>query len=525
MNYDVIRGWPARIMWSLHDPSLYKSGVFVKNLDPSTDNNALHETFSTFGNILSVNVMGDKNRCGFVHFESQAAAEKAIEMMNGVPLKDRILSVGHFKSRSKRVVECRARASTDFTNIYVKNFAQDLDDEQLKQLFNHYGRMLSVKVMMDEDGKSKGFGFVNFESHENAVKAVEEMNGKDINGRAIYVGRAQNKVERHFELKRKFEQLKLERIIQSQGANLYVKNLDLSIDDERLRKEFSPYGTITSAKIMMEGGRSKGFGFVCFSSPQEATKALAKMSGRIIAMKPLYVSLAQRKEERQARLTDQHMERLANKRVATNPHNPCQLPVYKTMPPITPVQNNSSYCKNRQIAQVRPSPPWKLQRERVCLFQNMPRPIQCPTPRLPTFDAIRSTLSVDISTQTTGLQPISTSTSHSVCQYKYNAGARNLQQLINQPRLTMQQPVVHAEGTFKATMLSSASPEEQKEMLGEHLFPLIQAIHPTKANKITGMLLELDNSELLHMLESPESLRSMVEEADEVLQAHQAINK
>lgn len=46
--------------------------------------------------------------------------------------------------------------------------------------------------------------------------------------------------------------------------------------------------------------------------------------------------------------------------------------------------------------------------------------------------------------------------------------------------------------------------------LGERLFPLIQSMHPTLAGKITGMLLEIDNSELLHMLESPESLRSKV---------------
>lgn len=58
-------------------------------------------------------------------------------------------------------------------------------------------------------------------------------------------------------------------------------------------------------------------------------------------------------------------------------------------------------------------------------------------------------------------------------------------------------------------------------MLGEHLFPLIQTMHSNLTGKITGMLLEMDNSELLHMLESPESLRSKVdEEAVAVLQAH-----
>ena len=54
----------------------------------------------------------------------------------------------------------------------------------------------------------------------------------------------------------------------SPGVNLYVKNLDDTIDDDRLRKEFAPFGTITSAKVMCEDGRSKGFGFVCFSSPE-----------------------------------------------------------------------------------------------------------------------------------------------------------------------------------------------------------------------------------------------------------------
>ena len=59
-------------------------------------------------------------------------------------------------------------------------------------------------------------------------------------------------------------------------------------------------------------------------------------------------------------------------------------------------------------------------------------------------------------------------------------------------------------------MLATAQPQEQKQMLGERLFPLIQNMHNELAGKITGMLLEIDNSELLHMLESRESLKSKV---------------
>ncbi|XP_052472156.1 embryonic polyadenylate-binding protein B-like [Carassius gibelio] len=86
------------------------------------------------------------------------------------------------------------------------------------------------------------------------------------------------------------------------------------------------------------------------------------------------------------------------------------------------------------------------------------------------------------------------------------------------------EPVVRVGGQepLTASMLASAPLKEQKQLLGERLYPLIQVLHPTLAGKITGMLLEIDNSELLHMLESPESLHSKIEEAVAVLQAHQA---
>ncbi|XP_007954899.1 polyadenylate-binding protein 4-like [Orycteropus afer afer] len=313
MNFDLIKGKSIRLMWSQRDAYLRKSGignVFIKNLDKSVDNKALYEHFSIFGKILSSKVMSDDGGSkgyAFVHFQNQNAADRAIEEMNGTLFKNCKMFVSRFKSRKDREAELRNKAN-EFTNVYIKNFGDDMDDKRLKEVFSKYGKTLSVKVMTDSIGKSKGFGFVSFDSHEAAKKAVEEMNGKDINGQLIFVGRAQKKIERQVELKQMFAQLRQERILRCQGVKLYIKNLDDTIDDEKLRKEFSSFGSISRVKIMQEEGRSKGFGLICFSSHEEATKAMNEMNGRILGSKPLNIALAQRQEERKTYFTSQYLQ-------------------------------------------------------------------------------------------------------------------------------------------------------------------------------------------------------------------------
>nr|XP_015825879.2 polyadenylate-binding protein 4 isoform X2 [Nothobranchius furzeri] len=536
MNFDVVKGKPIRIMWSQRDPSLRKSGVgnvFIKNLDKSIDNKALYDTFSAFGNILSCKVVCDENGSkgyAFVHFETQDAADRAIEKMNGMLLNDRKVFVGRFKSRKEREAELGAKAK-EFTNVYIKNFGDDMDDERLKELFEKHGKTLSVKVMTDSTGKSRGFGFVSFEKHEDANKAVEEMNGSELNGKTVFVGRAQKKMERQAELKRRFEQLKQERISRYQGVNLYIKNLDDTIDDEKLRKEFSPFGSITSAKVMLEEGRSKGFGFVCFSSPEEATKAVTEMNGRIVGSKPLYVALAQRKEERKAHLTNQYMQRIAGMRAM--PANAIISQFQPTsgyfMPAVPQAQNRTTYYAPNQLAQMRPNPRWQQQGGRgQGGFQGMPSSqLRQPGPRA----NLRHMSPGGGSQGPRANQGMATRPSMGVSgprampPYKYATGVRNPNPQVVQPiALQQAQPAVHVQGQepLTASMLAAAPPQEQKQMLGERLFPLIQSMHANLAGKITGMLLEIDNSELLHMLESHESLRSKVEEAVAVLQAHQA---
>ena len=95
MNFDPIKGRPCRISWAQRDPSLRTSGVgiFIKNLDESIDNEALYDTLSAFGNILSCKIAqaedGTSKGYGNVLFDTEEAAVDAIAKLNGMLLNDK----------------------------------------------------------------------------------------------------------------------------------------------------------------------------------------------------------------------------------------------------------------------------------------------------------------------------------------------------------------------------------------------------------------------------------------------------
>lgn len=293
---------------------------------------------------------------------------------------------------------------------------------------------------------------------------------------------------------------------------------------------------------MLEDGRSKGFGFVCFSSPEEATKAVTEMNGRIVGSKPLYVALAQRKEDRKAHLASQYMQRMANMRMQQMGQMFQSSGAGYFVPTLPQPQR---FFGPTQIAQMRATPRWPAQPQvrpaaqatAASGFPNMPTPFRS-APRAPTSQpgTMRNAMSARPITgqqgvgaanmQGRGPMPagVAVSAQARPANYKYTANMRNPPQPMPVAQQPQVQQAVHIQGQepLTATMLAAAPHNEQKQMLGERLFPLIQRMYPELAGKITGMLLEIDNSELLHMLEHHESLKAKVEEAVAVLQAHQA---
>ncbi|GER55475.1 polyadenylate-binding protein [Striga asiatica] len=475
LNFTNVNGKPIRIMFSHRDPSLRKSGyanLFIKNLHPCIDNKALHEIFSAFGTVLSCKVAVDNNEIskgyGFVQFDEEEAAQSAIKRLNGMLMNDKKVYVGHFFNRRER----NPTNNNIYKNVYVKNLPETTRDEGLKKMFEKFGLITSAVVMKDENGNSKCFGFVNFESSESAASAVESLNGSSLDDKVLYVGRAAKKVEREAELKAKFEQERISRFEKLKAANLYLKNLHDSIDDEKLKELFSQFGMITSCKLIRDpNGVSKGAGFVAFSNPEEATKALTDMNGKMVGGKPLYIAVAQRREERKAWL-QAHFAQMRSP--GTNRLTHQQLYFGHGLIPQGP-----AFC-----------------------FQGIPSnffmPLQFQKQRL----AARR-----------GSNP-----QQQPQQMNSNQGANrytpNGQNSEDPSMLPLSVPLSRS---TLASALASASPENQRIMLGEQVYPLVERIERKHAGKVTGMLLEMDQTEVLHLIESPDALKKKVFEALDVL--------
>jgi len=82
-------------------------------------------------------------------------------------------------------------------NIYVGNLSHQTTEDDLRQAFEAFGQVESVNIIKDRfSGESRGFGFVEIASKQEAQKAIEEMNGKDLMGRAVNVNEARPKTTR-----------------------------------------------------------------------------------------------------------------------------------------------------------------------------------------------------------------------------------------------------------------------------------------------------------------------------------------
>ena len=257
-----------------------KANIFVKNLDRAVTTKQLEEHTKEFGNILSCVVRldekGESLGYGYVQYEDEESATKAIEGLNGKDLLGTEWSVNEFVPRKNRALAQKK-------NLYVKNFPASWDKEkvegELDTMFGEFGTISckGVYSYSNSEGKSSHFAFVAYESVEEAEKAIAALNGKELEGKveeeeALYVDYAQSKSQRR-------EMLKKKHLTYQSVTNLYIKSLKEDVTDEQIREVFEKWGKVTSICLRSaKGAISKDlkFGFVNYSSAEEATKAYAE---------------------------------------------------------------------------------------------------------------------------------------------------------------------------------------------------------------------------------------------------------
>lgn len=155
-------------------------------------------------------------------------------------------------------------------NVFVKNIPKDREftSSKLSSLFSIYGSIVSCKVATDDNGMSKGFGFIHFATEEEAQQAIDKCNGMLYQEKELFVGAFIKSDVRVDPDKIKFN-------------NAYVKNLPLdNYSDQEFTELFNKFGVITSAAVSREeDNSSKGFGFVGFENDEDAAEAVNQLNG------------------------------------------------------------------------------------------------------------------------------------------------------------------------------------------------------------------------------------------------------
>ncbi|KAK2955301.1 putative Sex-lethal like protein [Blattamonas nauphoetae] len=200
----------------------------------------------------------------------------------------------------------------DLQNLYVKNLPPLMDDSNFFTLFSRFGRVVSAKVMIGrKSGQSLGFGFVKFQTEDEAAAAINEMNGTVLEGQTLEI---------------KYSNKGKDESIFPPDRNLYLKPLPFDLTEKELHKLFIPFGKITDYRILSDPvtQQSRQVGFVRFEKLESAIQAHDKMNGYYFRkdLAPLTVRYAEsasmrdhrREERKQRRKVDEEEDKPKHKK-------------------------------------------------------------------------------------------------------------------------------------------------------------------------------------------------------------------
>ncbi|KAG8499664.1 hypothetical protein CXB51_006112 [Gossypium anomalum] len=173
--------------------------------------------------------------------------------------------------------------STVNTKLYFGNLPYNVDSAQLAGIIQEYGSPELVEVLYNrETGKSRGFAFVTMSTIEDCNTIIQNLDGSEYLGRTLRVNFSDKPRPR-------------EPLYPETEYKLFVGNLSWSVTSEILTQAFQEYGNVVGARVLYDGetGRSRGYGFVSYSTKSEMEAAIQSLNGVELEGRALRVSLAQ----------------------------------------------------------------------------------------------------------------------------------------------------------------------------------------------------------------------------------------
>lgn len=175
--------------------------LFVGNLSWNVDEDWLAREFEGFGEIVGCRIISDRDTqrskgFGYVEFASAESAAKAKAEMHGKDVDNRALNVDFSTPRANnpkeksndRAARFGDKPSTPSNTLFIGNLSFDSTNDSIHEAFSAFGEISRVSLPTDRDtGNPKGFGYVDFNTVEEAKAALESMSGADVDGRNIRV--------------------------------------------------------------------------------------------------------------------------------------------------------------------------------------------------------------------------------------------------------------------------------------------------------------------------------------------------
>lgn len=194
-----------------------------------------------------------------------------------------------FAAKKKKAEE-GAAVSTGTTNLFVGNLSWNVDEQWLTQEFEEYGELSGVRIVTDRDsGRSKGFGYVEYVNAADAAKAYAAKKGYELDGRAINLDWATGRTNGAAPQRAQDRAKSFGDKTSPPSETLFLGNLSFEVTQDIVSEAFAEYGTVTGVRLPTDRdtGAPKGFGYVTYSSVDEAKAAFEAMQGYDLTGRPL----------------------------------------------------------------------------------------------------------------------------------------------------------------------------------------------------------------------------------------------